>query len=117
MQLENRSCEAVHRLLDSYISNELLTETNLEILDHLDRCAACTAAVESRIMTRESLKVAVQGETAPAELLEGIRSALPRKSSSLIGERWAVAAVILMGLILGVVGVRQVKTAWQNPTS
>lgn len=104
-------------MLDSYISNELLTETNLDILDHLDRCAACTAAVESRILTRESLKVAVQRETAPAELLQGIRSALPRKSSSLFGERWAMAAVILMGLILGGVGLWQVKTASQNSTS
>ena len=112
MQFENKSCEEVLRLLDSYISNELLTETNLDILDHLDRCAACTAALDSRVHARASLRVAVQRETAPPELLESIRSALPRRSSSLtgaIGERWAMAAVILMGVLLAGVGVWYVQ--------
>ena len=105
MQSENRSCESVRRLLDAYVSNELLTETNLDILEHLDRCVACSAAFGSRVQTRETLRRAVRRETAPAELLQSIRKSLPRRGSQGVWERWAVAAVILAGVLLGGMGV------------
>ena len=65
MQSENRSCEAVRRLLDCYVSSELTNETNLDILDHLDSCSACSAALDSRLQARSTLKQAVQNEAAP----------------------------------------------------
>ena len=100
MQSENRSCEAVRRLLDCYVSSELTNETNLDILDHLDSCPACSAALDSRVQARSTLKQAVQNEAAPAELLTNIRSALPRKNDRVV-QQWAIAAVILLGLFLG----------------
>lgn len=99
MQSENKSCEAIGRLLDAYVSNELLTETNLDVLDHLDRCADCSAALNSRIEARAALRMAVHQETAPTELLHSIRNALPRRS--FVGQQWAMAAVILLGVFLG----------------
>jgi hypothetical protein len=110
MQSEHKSCESVRRLLDAYVSNELLTETNLDILEHLNRCAACSAALDSRVHAREALKQAVQGEIAPVELLENIRKALPRRSSHAARERWAVAAVILVSLFLGSIAVWYLQT-------
>src|SRR5262245_24946861 len=99
MHSENKSCEAIHRLLDSYVSNELLTETNLDILDHLDHCANCSAALNSKVEARAALRQAVHEEAAPAELMDSIRNALPRRS--LARQQWAMAAVVLLGLFLG----------------
>lgn len=109
MQSESRSCKAVHRLLDSYISNELLVETNIEILDHLEACSACTAALDSKVQARAALRLAVQRETAPDGLLQAIRNGLPGHSQPAIRERWAMAAVILVGLFLGGIGIWHLK--------
>jgi hypothetical protein len=111
MQSENKSCEAICRLLDAYVSNELLTETNLDVLDHLDRCADCSAALNSRVEARTTLRMAVHQQTAPAELLHSIRNALPRRSVA--GQQWAMAAVILLGLFLGGLSIWYVQP-WGN---
>lgn len=37
-----QACQNVREKLDSYIDSELLTETNLELMRHFQRCTACT---------------------------------------------------------------------------
>jgi hypothetical protein len=91
----------VRRLLDAYVSNELLVETNSEILEHLEHCSDCSAALDSRLRARAALKHAVTQEIAPPELMESIRMALPQRS--LVHRQWAAAAVLL-ALLLGSAG-------------
>jgi len=45
-------------MADSFLSGELLTETNHEILRHLDACPACRTDIASRRALRGSLKTA-----------------------------------------------------------
>ena len=47
-------------MADSFLSDELLTETNHEILRHLDTCASCRAEIAVRRQFRASLQVAFE---------------------------------------------------------
>ena len=49
-------CRDVRELADSFLAEELLTETNHEILRHLDTCPACREDLEAR----RALLLAVQ---------------------------------------------------------
>ena len=62
------ACEQTRKYLDSYISSELLVETNHDLLRHLDGCAACSAEAEARARLRNRLKAAVQSQDVPPEL-------------------------------------------------
>ena len=37
------ACEKIRRYLDSYVTNELLVETNHEVLRHIEGCPACAS--------------------------------------------------------------------------
>jgi hypothetical protein len=103
---EVRSCETVLRFLDAYVNSELLAETNLEILRHLEACVACTSALESRIRLRATLKQTVQSVPVPAGLPNAVRSALPQRHAARAGAGWAAAAAVALAVLLGVVGIR-----------
>jgi anti-sigma factor RsiW len=51
-------CRDVREMADSFLSGELLTETNHEILRHLDACSVCRTDIASRRALRGSLKTA-----------------------------------------------------------
>lgn len=53
-------CQDFHEIIDSYLCDELLTETNHEVLRHLEACAACRGVIESRRILRTQLKSAVK---------------------------------------------------------
>lgn len=53
------NCQDFHEIIDSYLSDELLTETNHEVLRHLEACAACRKILESRRYVRGHLRSAV----------------------------------------------------------
>ena len=67
------ACEKIRKYLDSYISNELLVETNHEILRHLENCPACAAELDARTRLRTRLKSAVNAQSVPPELPARIR--------------------------------------------
>ena len=48
VQFGEGACEKTRRYMDAYISNELLVETNHELLRHLEGCVACSAELETR---------------------------------------------------------------------
>jgi len=99
-----KHCEKVRGCLDSYLNNELLAETNHEVLRHLETCAGCSDALESRVRLRDSLRRAVLAETAPADLPEKIRRKIRRKRFSLdlprFGSSWALAAAASLLLLM-----------------
>jgi hypothetical protein len=71
-------CLKIRRYLDSYISNELLVETNHEVLRHIESCAACAAELEIRARLRARLKEAVTAQPVSADLQLRIREQIRR---------------------------------------
>jgi len=98
VNFEEKSCERVRGLLDAYVSNELLVETNLQVLRHLNGCTSCGTIAADRARLRKMLQQAVGKENAPAALRSRIqremRATRPSRSNWLL----AAAAAIVIGL-------------------
>jgi hypothetical protein len=90
------ACERTRKYLDSYISNELLVETNHEVLRHLEHCAACSAEADTRQQLRARVKSAVRTQPVPSELAalvrERVRAEESRGASGWAWLRWPAAA-------------------------
>lgn len=54
------NCKDFKEIADSYLSNELLVETNHEVLQHLENCANCRRELGARRELRETLRSAVK---------------------------------------------------------
>jgi anti-sigma factor RsiW len=78
-RLNQPACERIRAKLDSYIDSELLTETNLELMEHLDRCEACTQEAQERRKVRTRLRAAVRDVPVPAGLEARVRDRLRQK--------------------------------------
>jgi hypothetical protein len=83
------SCERTRKYLDSYISNELLVETNHEVLRHLESCAECSAEADARSQLRARVKSAVRSQAVPAELPVLIRRSIEARQSKPLAAKWA----------------------------
>jgi anti-sigma factor (TIGR02949 family) len=70
------ACRKTLARLDSYLDNELLTESNLDLLEHFRRCTACTREADARRAVRTRLKTAVREVRAPAGLEDRVRERL-----------------------------------------
>ncbi len=55
------SCREFRELIDSYLSEELLVETNHEMIRHLEGCVSCRAELDDRRRLRARLKSAFSG--------------------------------------------------------
>jgi hypothetical protein len=95
LQFGEGACEKTRRYMDAYLSNELLVETNHEVLRHLESCPACTAELAVRSRLRSRLKAAVQAQTAPPHLPAMVRGKL-RNSQPVRWRFYAVAAAAMM---------------------
>jgi anti-sigma factor RsiW len=113
------TCRDVREIADSFLAEELLTETNHEILRHLETCPACRADLDARRELREGLRGAFQRtpDLAPRpEFIVDIRARLhaaaPRRSirrGIRIQGFWAIAATVLLALS---VSLAYVGRAW-----
>jgi anti-sigma factor (TIGR02949 family) len=102
VQFEDNPCARIRRYVDSYINNELLVETNHEVLRHLETCPACAAEVESRTRIKARLKSAVQNQSVPEDLQARVRAALRQDShASFARTRWASAAAAVLLVAAG----------------
>ncbi len=63
-------CLDFREIVDSYLSDELLTETNHEVLRHLEACAECRSETQNRRILREKLKSAVKN-SEPFQMRDG----------------------------------------------
>lgn len=106
IQFGEGACDRTRKYLDSYISSELLVETNHEILRHLEGCPACSAELETRTKIRARLKGAVKNQAVPPELQAGIRKRLQDKSSGIWftagWSQWAVAVAASLAICAGI---------------
>ena len=48
IQFGEGGCEKTRKYLDAYVSNELMVETNHEVLRHIEGCPSCAAEVDTR---------------------------------------------------------------------
>ena len=110
IHFNEKMCEKIRRYFDSYLDNELLVETNHEVLGHLSACPDCRKVLDARARLRQTVKSAVEKETAPASLLASVRSTIRRRRSffNLGIRQWAMAAVAIAVLVAG--GVIALRT-------
>ena len=101
-------CQHIREVLDLYLDNELLVETNQSVLDHLGFCRDCAAESERRIELRRLLKAALtlQGDDEERENLSRrrVQMALDRERVPRISTkiRWAaLAASLILALTVG----------------
>ena len=104
-------CRDVRELADSFLSEELLTETNHEILRHLETCPECRADLDARRALRDGVRRAFHGaaDLAPRpEFIAGLRTTLQNAAHHTPARRgfrlqgwWALAATVLLAVTVG----------------
>ena len=115
------NCRDFRNVADSFLSNELLTDTSHDILLHLDSCPSCRAEIAARRRLRDSLRAAF--DRAPdlrprpdfAEQLRGrmrVADADGGKDRR-VPRRWQLLAASVL-LAAGVSGVL-FMTGWNTP--
>ena len=110
VQFGEGACEKTRRYMDAYISNELLVETNHEMLRHLETCPACSAELETRGRLRSRLKSAVQNQPVPAGLPASVRERIRRRQTS-PWTTWALASAAGIALCIAA----WFAYPWQQP--
>ena len=109
-------CRDFHKIADSYLSDELLVETNHDVIAHLEICADC----RRELAARRELRTILQSSLAGAEELQMPNESISRlhsdlraavrsgaMSRSLRARSWMIAAGILVVVTFGVVAVWQ----------
>ncbi len=101
------NCKDLNELVDSYLSNELLVETNHDVIRHLEHCRDCRRMLGEHRELRTALKNAVIGadesqidHSFAVRLREDLRARSQRPIRSFAGLRFAFAglAVLIAGL-------------------
>ena len=93
-----QACQKFRAKLDSYIDNELLTEGNLEMIEHFKNCTACTKEAQDRRGVRRRLRDAVREVPVPAGLEGRIRDRLrqPKEPQARKLFLMAIAAALVL---------------------
>ena len=104
-------CRDVREMADSFLAGELLTETNHEILRHVETCRACRADLAARRALREGIRRAVKNASnldPRPEFVGQLRANLHNEARRLLLRRgvrfrgwWALAATVLLAVALG----------------
>jgi len=92
-----QACRTFRAKLDSYIDDELLTESNLEMIEHFRHCNSCTQEAKERRNVRRRLQNAVREAPVPAGLEQRIRDRLrqPKQTSPKKLYLMAIAAALV----------------------
>ena len=85
------NCQEFKRIVDSYLSDELLVETNHDVLRHLENCPSCRGEIvarrELRAKVGKAVKNAHEFRADPAfssRLASELRNTALRQTLSLI---------------------------------
>ena len=111
-------CKTIKSYMDSYMNNELLVETNHEVLKHLETCKDCAAELESRLRVKRVLQRAVKQDVAPDSLQYRIQREI-RKQQPTPGyqwRNWLLAAAAMLIVALGSWSVFQAVQSNQTKT-
>jgi len=102
IEFKDLDCQRFWAKLDSYIDNELVTETNIECTEHLERCPACMIEAEARQKVRLRLKTAVREVPVPPELEGRIRERLRRAKQPHPQRPYLMAIAAALAVCIGV---------------
>jgi len=101
-------CRDVRELADSYLSEQLLVETNHELLRHLETCPDCRGDMAGRRALRDGLRSAFARAEGlrprpefAVELMTTLRASQPGVSRRSVLRSWAILS--------GVDGVNAIK--------
>ena len=95
----DHACQKWRAMLDSYIDNELLLESTIELMEHFKRCAECARESQQRRNVRARLRDSVR--TMP--LAAGLRDRVRDRIRQLRGPRskkfylFSIAATLAVG--------------------
>lgn len=112
-------CRDFRELADSYLSDELLVETNHDVLRHLETCAGCRRELTARRELRNKLRAGF--ENAPdlqpsqeftARLTAELRAASLIQTGFPAGRYLAIAASLLIVAALGFI----IMQRWRGQT-
>lgn len=114
-------CRHFHEVADSYLSDELLVETNHDMIAHLEACADCRRELAARHELRTTLRAAfakaeelqIQDQFAD-RLRRDLRDTATTEARSLISRyraRFVIAACLLAAAALGLIAVWQRQQA------
>jgi hypothetical protein len=109
-------CRDFREVADSYLSDELLVETNHDVIAHLETCADCrrelAARRELRTIMRASFAKAEELQM-PDEFASRLHSELRAAATSgamslnILPRTWMIAAGVMVALTLGAIAVWQ----------
>ena len=116
-------CRDFRELADSYLSDELLVETNHDVIKHLESCAGCRKELAARRSLRSLLRSGFKGSPdlqisdnfqrrLATELREIALSRRPQSISKVI----AIAASVLIVAALGLIVAQQRWGSNSGPT-
>ena len=108
-------CSDFHKIVDSYLGDELLIETNHEVIAHLEACSACRRELAARRELRVQLRAAFASSAAlqpsPAftnRLRAQLRAKALHETTTVTWGQWmAIAASILLIITAGLLATRQ----------
>jgi hypothetical protein len=84
VSFESNSCREVRGYLGHYLCNELLVETTIKVLHHLERCSNCAALFEECVKARTRLKAAIDRDESSPDLECNIRKSLRQHEPPLV---------------------------------
>jgi hypothetical protein len=116
VKFEDGHCRRIRSYLDSYLNNELIVETNHEVLTHLEKCEACSRSLEDRARLKAQLKRVVMQEYAPVALRERIANDL-RRGRAFSFNRMSVALAAAAAVLVIVAATFLISRPAQKPLS
>lgn len=113
VSFNERSCEKYRRYFDAYLDNELLVETNQEVLNHLASCAECNRILQDRARLKQIVRQTVKAEAAPPELIAAVRNQVHRRGSFFSSNVVRLVLAAAACLVLAIGGIQAVR--WATP--
>jgi anti-sigma factor RsiW len=114
-------CRDFRELADSYLSDELLIETNHDLLRHLEKCGDCREELASRRELRRKLRDGFQqapdlqmSDEFANRLKDQLRETVLLRSHSQVPRYAAYIAVAAALVIAAAIGFRIVQEGWRS---
>ncbi len=114
-------CRDFREIADSYLSDELLVETNHDVIRHLETCSDCRRELAARRELRGQLREGFQhaphlqmSDEFAARLKAQLRDVALRRSRFSAGNRAAYIAIAASLVIAAALGFRVVYQRWHS---